>query len=184
MLLMRRRVLVLPVLAAVIALLCAYKATRTYDRRAGGPAAARARRPVRSFELYDQKSRLVKFERYVGRHRIIVVFYDGRAGADTDANVRRLTQEFDRLNADGVVVVGISRALPQENRRAAARMGGIPFLLLSDITGDVHRLWNRPLNSQPGLYWVDRGGRVAWSAAGPQPTADIETVLRAVNDSR
>jgi peroxiredoxin len=193
---MRQRILVLPAAAVLIAALCVYKVTRTYESAVEStPATQRVLSP--RFELYDQNSQLVKFERYLGRHEIIVVFFDGKAGADRDRNLLRLRKAYPRLEARRVVVVGISTVLPQENRRAAERCGGIPFPLLSDIpqVGDydvpappVHVIFQRydveAKRTLPGVCYIDRGGMLEWTPEGPRVFDAVEPVLRALFNQR
>ena len=80
---MRKRLLILPLSALVILGLVVYRV----QREAGRPPTPLARPPVERrlaprFELYDQQNQIVKFERSLGRTRLVVVFFDGRLGAD------------------------------------------------------------------------------------------------------
>lgn len=174
-----RGILVLLSAAAAIAMLCAYKLTRTYEPTAGPLSMRRA--PV--FELLDSRdpSQTVRLKSFVGRHSIVLLFFDGEAGADGDANLLALRSMYATLKTDGIVAFGISTALPQDNRKSFERGGKFPFPLLSDPDFRVHRLWGRfdeqrrvPLQ---GLFLIDRKGDVAWKAGFPQPSGDVEQVL-------
>ena len=91
----------------MIAGLCAYKLTRHYEPRRGsaGGAVPGERRPAPlDFELYDQHSQLVKFARYAGRHRILIVFYDGEAGVENDSLLLLVREHSEKLQAAGIVV--------------------------------------------------------------------------------
>ena len=102
---MRKRILVLPAAALILIALVVYKQTRkpAPQGRVELPA---AQAPAPLFSLLTRNNKLVKFERYVGRHKILVVFFDGAAVADTLA-----------LSADG------ETALPDETvkQRLAGR---------------------------------------------------------------
>jgi len=180
----RGRVLVLPAAAAVILALVAYKETRTYPKPRVEPDEAVAMRPALLFELYDQTSRPVRFERYVGRRDIILVFFDGKAGADRDLYLNRLRENFSSIKAMGTVVVAVSEATPYANRRAIEHGGEFPFPLLSDPDFRVHRLWGQfdDVTHEPktGIFLVDRTGRVAWQKGRPKPMPDLDAALEKV----
>lgn len=199
----RKRVLVLPISAAIILALMAYKYSRTYSDRttAFTPGLKMLPEPLSEFALYDSNNRLVRFQRYVGRHRIVVVFFDGQAGADKDETLLKLGRDYDRIHATGTIVVAVSAAIPQQNRKARQRQyekveeqyQPFPFPLLSDIPRDpqtppfaVHKLWGRfdettgkPL---PGVFLVDRAGRVAWSGTAPRPLKDPAAIFGMITE--
>jgi len=179
---MNRRILILFVAGVVIAILCAYKATRTYEKPAHVvlPTVKQAAPP---FELYNEKhpNELVRLVGYLGRHRILVLFFDGKTGADRDPILLRLRQNFDRLRKNDIKVLAISTALPQENRKAIQRSGPFPFPLLSDPDLQVHRRWGR-IDEQTGmprtgLFLIDRAGEVDWADRSPRPLTDPETTV-------
>lgn len=178
---LRPRILVLPISAALILGLMAYK--RSQPPQSPSAAAVEERRPVDplKFAALDSQNQLVKFERYLGRHEILLIFFDGDAGADRDPAILRATRHFSELKRRNVQVVGVSAALPQHNRQAAERHGPFPFPLLSDPEFFIHRLWGRydeqRLRPLTGVFAIDRAGRVAWSGRAPQPVADLDQIL-------
>ncbi len=169
-----RGVLFLATAAALISGLCVYKLTRTYEPVAAANTPL-SLQPAPPFELLDSKkpSELVRLKTYLGRHRIVLVFFDAAAGADHDPNLLRLRADYELLKSTGTVVVGVSPALPQENRKVFKRSGDFPFSLLSDPDLRVHELWGRYNNetkaAQPGLFLIDRKGDVAWADGFPRP---------------
>jgi len=181
---MDKRVFLLVLAAAVIGGLCAFKAMRRYV-----PQTAVAARPIAEpapeFELYDasRPSRIVRLEGYLGRHRVIVVFFDGAAGAHASPVLNRLRDDWSRLRKAEIYVMAISTALPQENRKDIAQRGDYPFPLLSDPDFHVHRAWGRfdEVAGKPrtGVFFVDRKGWVAWSRTtnAPQPVDDWHAAL-------
>ena len=190
---MRFRIVILPIAAAILVTLCAYRFSRPPKPRSIPPPTFK--RPAPLFELYDQKkpSKLVRLESYVGRHQILVVFFDGTAGVEQDPVLRRLRQNFENIKATGTIVLAVSTALPQENRPQKKREGDLPqknrnvgvfpFPLLSDPGLDVQRNWGRldePLNKPlTGVFLIDRAGLVGWSqpADAPEPTPHPERVI-------
>ena len=143
-------------------------------------AAATVMRPAPTFEALDANNHLVRLSSWLGRHRIIVAFFDGERGADNDSDLLRLRNRFADLKAQDVKVVGVTASIPQVNRAAMERAGGeFPFPLISDVdpqspegTLRIHRHWGRfdtvtekPLN---GVFFIDRKGQVAYVGSIPK----------------
>ncbi|QDU38142.1 Putative peroxiredoxin [Maioricimonas rarisocia] len=186
---MRPRILILPIAAIVIGGLVFWRLNREERSPSGARSVALQLAP--RFELYDQSSRLVKFERYLGRTRMAVVFFDGDAGADQNALLRTLQEHHDAVEQAGVQIIGISTATPYANRAAGERAGGeFPFPLLSDVdlARPVHRQWGM-VNLQTGepksgLFLVDRGGRVAAQGGEFVPVSDPDSVVAELAQGR
>lgn len=191
----------LPLAAAVIAALCVYRLTRR-DERPSGEFAPMRRAPVLqetrdaaggfATRLLDSRGRLFRFESWLGRHPIIVVFFDGESGAENDPALTRLRDVHERLVEEGIKVVAVSGALPQENWKRTPlsdatvdldKSGGFPFPLVTDLPPEyrLHRLWGRydpaRARSLPGVFFIDRAGRVAWEGRFPRPVTDIDKLL-------
>ena len=183
----RRPLILLALAAAIIVGLCLYKVTRTYD---ASTATAASLRPAPLFTLYNQHSQLVRLERYLGRHSILIVFFDGQRGADQDPVLQRAITLGAQHNAHNVIVVGISQVIPQLNRQALTRLNqklgreagsGNSLQLLSDLDFQVHRQWRCYADNHPqsATFLIDRAGRVAWSSGAPSPLPNpLQTVDR------
>jgi peroxiredoxin len=183
---MRRRVLLLPLAALLIAAACAYRLTRTEADRDAPLTEQGFSRPPPLLELYDQSkpSKRVRLASYLGRHRVLVLFFDGERGVENDLKLNFLRENHRRVvNAD-CIVLAVSTALPQQVRRASVANGAFPFSVLSDPGLEVHRSWGmvegEPPRPKSGLFLVDRAGRVNWSrSAGlPLPLANPDGVIR------
>ena len=193
-----RRVLILIVAGIVIAVVSTWRVmTNKSQDYAAQVAAAVVMRPVSSFrgdfEALDSDNRLVRLGGFLGRHRVIVLFFDGEVGADKDTELLRLRERFDELKAHDVKVIAVSAALPQENRAAmtAERAGPFPFPLVSDFDPTspdgalrIHRRWGRidPKTGKPltGSFAIDRKGQVLFAGDSPKP---MENVDRAVESA-
>ncbi|RLS82721.1 MAG: hypothetical protein DWI02_01660, partial [Planctomycetota bacterium] len=104
---------------------------QTYEEQV---AAAVMMRPAPGFEALDSEGHLVRLSAWLGRHRIILVFFDGERGADQDADLLKLRDRFAELKETDVKIVGVTLSIPQINRAAMDRAGGtFPFPLVSDI---------------------------------------------------
>ena len=145
------------------------------------------------FEGLDSDNRLVRLKPFLGRHRVIILFFDGEAGADKDTELLRLRERFDELKARDVKVIAVSTALPQENRAAMTtdRAGPFPFPLVSDFDPTspdgawrIHRRWGRidAATGKPltGVFAIDRKGQVLFTGDSPRP---MENVDRAVESA-
>ena len=178
-----RDVLILTVLAGVILALCVYKLTRTNRPVSAEEAVPINVQPAPTFELLDssETSQMVRLASFIGRHRIVLLFFDGAAGADQDAHLLRLRDQYDAITADGTKVIAVSAALPQENRSVFERSGEFPFPLLSDPDFRVHRMWGRYDEQRDvprqGLFLIDRKGDVAWADGSPRPVDDPQAII-------
>lgn len=199
---MRRRVLVLPIAALLILLACLYKWNRRYDYSAVAEPERFCFARNFDFRLPQQSRRstyvYVSLHGYLNRHRIFVVFYDGKAGAEKDPFLVRLRENYDQLKRRNVQVLGISTALPRENRppdpgdmvrQENQPSKPFPFFLLSDrvnpsVKLSVHKMWGRydPTRDKPltGVFFVDRKGLVRCDGRKPVPLDDPDGVLDAI----
>ena len=129
---------------------------------------------------------MVRFDAYLSRHDIFVVFYDGSQGVKNVEIMQFLRERENALDTRGTKVFGISGALPQENigtSEVVEKDGKVtslrekyPFPLLTDLGFAVHQNWgrfdlesNQPLS---GVFFVDRAGRVDFQNNKPKPLDD------------
>lgn len=159
---------------------------QTYEEQV---AAAVMMRPAPGFEALDSEGHLVRLSAWLGRHRIILVFFDGERGADQDADLLKLRDRFAELKETDVKIVGVTLSIPQINRAAMDRAGGtFPFPLVSDIdfqspegTMRIHRHWGRldAIGEQPlkGVFLIDRKGQVAYVGPIPKPYDNVDQVI-------
>jgi peroxiredoxin len=135
---------------------------------------------------------MVRFDSYLSRHDIFVVFYDGDQGVKNSEMMQFLKQRKDQLDRKGAKVFGISGALPQQNigttevieqdGQTINKRNSFPFPLLTDLGYAVHQNWgrynldsNQPL---PGLFFVDRAGNVDFKDNKPLPTENPQEFIR------
>src|SRR5262245_60162196 len=112
---MRRLYLILPLSALLIAGLIVYRLNRT-----SAPIAARdTRETARAaylFQLYNEESELVRLARYLGRHKILIVFFDGKKGPDGSELLQTLKRNFAPIQKTGAIVLAISDLRPSQLR--------------------------------------------------------------------
>ncbi len=112
------------------------------------------RRSAAAFQLYDehQPSQYVKFERYLGRTQLALVFFDDTLGLQGDPVIQKLLVHADSIAEHGVQIVAVSLATPSANRKAMQQLGleKMPFPVLSDI--DLHGPIQAPAHQLYGLY--------------------------------
>lgn len=175
----RPRILVLPIAAAIIGSLVTYKLTQAPQLKQS--QAMNEFRSAPSFVALDLDNKLFKLDRYIGRHEILVIFFDGELGADRDPMLQQVRERFAEIKSRGTQVVAISAALPQQNRQAVERSGKFPFALLSDPEYLIHRMWgcydDDQQHSRPASFLIDRAGRVAWAGQAPRPEANLDQIL-------
>ena len=183
-----KRIMILPLSAAVIAALCGWRIMNPGGLSDPPGTQPEMRQPAPVFQLYDQNSTLVNLEAYLHRHRIVIVFFDGQAGPETNETLAALREFHGALEAENIIVLGVSTALPQEIRNNSSQP--FPFPILSDVaatsTESAHRKWGRfieplsldkPAGTQPGVFLIDRMGLVPWQGAYPRPETDTSSIV-------
>ncbi|MDZ4685459.1 MAG: redoxin domain-containing protein [Planctomycetaceae bacterium] len=166
----------------LIAGVCAWRlATNVPQDYAAQLAEAKLPRPAAAFEGLDAHNQMFRLDRYLHRHRILLVFFSAELTAAGDPHLTAVRERFDALSRHDVKVVGVSTALPQENRAAMEPLGEFPFPLISDVNLGIHRVWGRldgvterPI---PGVFLIDRKGTVSSLGQSPQPVDDLAALL-------
>lgn len=189
---MKPRDIVLLLSTVVIAGLVAWRLNRENNRPEPDRVPSETRRLAPRFELYDQHSKLVKFERYLGRTRLLVLFI-GDASLDSDPLFQQLLTHHSAIADAGVQVLVIGTATPFAIREAEKQRGAdFPFPVLTDIDQKTpvptptHRQWglasDDPTDIRQGLFLIDRDGTLAWTGNMPQsenePILAIETIAK------
>lgn len=183
----RPRILVLPVSALIITALCWWRIAHP-PGQSQPESTLQNLHPAPSFQLYDQNSEVVRLDAFLHRHVIVLAFYDGQKGPDADPLLMKLADFYPALRQEGIIVLGISTALPQENRNKGRR--NIPFPLLSDVAAtderSVHRVWGRiippptldkPAGTRPAVFVIDRSGMVPWDKDHPRPETSPDQLI-------
>jgi peroxiredoxin len=145
------------------------------------------------FEALDPDNHMVRLAAFLGRHRVLILFFDGELGADKDVELLRLRERYAELKARDVKVIAVSTALPQQNRLATGpdRAGEFPFPLVSDFNPvsaeeahKIHRRWGRWDDStdkaMPGVFVIDRKGQVPFVNGVPKPFENVDRALESL----
>ncbi len=140
------------------------------------------------FQLLDQNNRPAGIRGYLGRHRILVAFFNGAGGPDGDSVMLRLREVAAALKANGVRVLAISTPLAPNVK---AQCLSYPFPVLRDtIAGQPQSTcvqWGvceettdpqRPPQLRPALFLIDRRGLV--NSDGIRPRA-VDNPLLTIN---
>ena len=191
-----RRVLIPIVAGVAIAVLCAWRVMTNQPQDYAAQVSLEAAKVVTrsaadlDFEGLDSDNRMVRLAAFLGRHRILVLFFDGELGADKDAELLRLRERFIELKAHDVKVIAVSTALPQQNRAAMLpeRAGEFPFPLVSDFNPvspeeaqKIHRRWGRWDDStgkaKPGVFVIDRKLQIEFMGGAPRPVANVDLAV-------
>ncbi|MHC4877233.1 MAG: redoxin domain-containing protein [Planctomycetota bacterium] len=184
---MKPRILVLPLAAVLILAAVIWKQQQTYLPT--DPRLTRyARGPAPSFEATEttetDSSGFFRLERYLGRQALLLVFFDGEAGAEASETLQHLRSHADQIDERGIMVVGVSSALPQQNEKLDFPDS---FRFVTDLPPiwAAHRRWNcfdesaeQPVSN---VFFVDRAGNVPVEDGLPVPlensSAEIDRVL-------
>jgi peroxiredoxin len=176
---MRRIFLVIPISGIIIAGLVWYRLHRPPTNTAP-VAPVKAVRPAPQFLLYDDQSQIVRLARYLGRHKLLIVFFDAAKGPDGSDLLNRLREEsqFLPIHETGAVVLAIGalrpselRPPPDEHGERTLRERPFPFPMLADFDGTVHRLYGAfdEASGKPreAVFIVDRTGFIRHTHLGP-----------------
>lgn len=134
------------------------------------------------FMALDQDGR-VRQLRLLNRHRPVVLFFyphDGTPGCTQEACAFR--DVWDRFEATGAIVVGVSTDTPAEHARFA-REHELQFPLLSDPDGEVLARYGVPSllgMSARVTFLIDRDGRIARVYPDVDPGVHAEQILEAL----
>ncbi len=132
------------------------------------------------FELFSQKNQtdVIRLRGYLGRHQLLIAFFDGKKGVDQSPTISSLKDHYDLLEKKGVFVFGISEEIPQVNRKIIEETGKIPFKLLSDPGFDVIRQWGcydeEKQTTVEKIFLIDRTGYVTWEGQFPKEMDSLE----------
>jgi peroxiredoxin len=169
----------IPVLLAgcVIATLCAWRVSANrqdgYNAAVGTP---QVWRPAPRFESLDAHNQMFRLERYLGRHRVLVIFVPGRRDA-VESAIRQLRQHLERLERQDVKIAVLSQALPQQNREWLEGLETRFIPVLTDLQGEIAARWGVQGLAEAAVFVVDRKGDVVWSDGVPQPAGELAVVL-------
>ncbi|MBD3674880.1 MAG: redoxin domain-containing protein [Planctomycetaceae bacterium] len=189
---MDKRLYVILFAGVLIAGVCVWKVTRTYPPQPRAEDLIFKQPAPQIPPLYNQESKMVRFDAYLSRHDIFVVFYDGTDGVQNSDIMQFLKQREEQLDRQGAKVFGISGALPQQNigttevieqdGKRINKRNTFPFPLLTDLGFAVHQNWGRydPDSNQPlpGLFFVDRAGNVDFKNRKPLPIEHPREFIR------
>ena len=123
-------------------------------------------RPAPTFQLIDQNGRPSQLEGYLHRHRIVLVFFDGREGLNRDPLMRKIREFAPAIKRTGVRLIAVSTPLTPEFKAEAENF---PFPVLHDT-------WS----GQPG------SSSVKWGTAELPPAgavADIRPAMFVIEPS-
>lgn len=142
--------------------------------------------PAPDFRLPRQDGTEFHLGDILGRRPVILYFYprDDTPGCTAEAcGFRDRHAVFAEADAE---VVGVSRDSVESHLRFAAKYG-LPFTLLSDPDGRVHRLYGVPramLGLLPGrvTYVIDRAGIVRTVFGAIVPNGHVATAVRALEN--
>lgn len=171
---------VLPVAAALIVAAILVRQTHgPFLRPRGGEFTSRPAPPI---TLDNQFGKRLRTERFLGRRKLVVIFYDAEGPPKNRVQLAMLRDAYHKLREQNVEVVGVSATEPPRSDP-----GGVPpFSLLWDADYAVHRQWGLPdPDSGPvteTVFLVDSTGLIRWSSQGDETPLDIDTLFKRLSE--
>ena len=143
-------------------------------------------RPAPSFQLLDQNGRPVQLEGYLHRHRIVLIFFDGRNGLNGNSILQWIRKFAPAIKRTGIRLIAISTPLTPEFKSQAE---SFPFPVLHDTwsgqPGSCSVKWGTAIlpakdsvaTIKPAIFVIERTGLVEWDGDTPKPVNDPELFL-------
>lgn len=160
-----------------------WKANRSHNESARR-SQPRDMRASPSFELSDQDSHMVRLESYLHRHSVVLVFFDAKKGAAANPWLHTLNMNPDSIESGGIIVFGVSTALPQHNRIAEFKL---PLLSEVNPARPVHKQWgaiDNNGNTLPKMFYINRERKVQFDGQTPRPVDRPGALVRAILEGR
>mgnify|MGYP000176877434 CR=1 FL=1 len=178
-----RRIAGLALIGLVLGALCAWRVGANRPQSYSAQLqAARIEIPAPLFSGVDAHNEMFRLEGWLGRHRILVIFFDADNTAAADPQLLAARAAYEALSRRDIKVVGVSTALPQQNRTAMEHVGEYPFPLVTDVDLTIHQRWGRlSVDNQrplPGAFLIDRKGTVPAVASQPRPIENLMDTLK------
>ncbi|MBP7682657.1 MAG: peroxiredoxin [Deltaproteobacteria bacterium] len=177
-----RYVLLVTTLLALAALALAGCGSRAGEPASEGAASLSVGDPAPAFSLADQDGRVRTLAEYQGRP-VVLYFYprDATPGCTTEACAFR--DAWDRLQATGAVVLGVSTD-DEASHRNFRNEHGLPFDLLSDPESVAADAYHVPVRlgtfAARHTFLIDRDGRVAHIWRDVDPGVHANEVITAI----
>lgn len=138
------------------------------------------------FTLPDQSGAMVNLRDYVGSKIIVLYFYPKDFSRGCTAEACAFRDNYDVFVEAGAQVLGISSQSVDSHNRFAL-VNKLPFVLLSDESGQVRKLYGVPLTlgilSGRVTYIIDRKGIVRHVFSSQlNATKHVEEALRIVKE--
>jgi peroxiredoxin Q/BCP len=122
-----------------------------------------------------------------GKHRVLLAFYVEDSTPSCETALTLLKDAHEMLTEFGARVVAISADSLESHRVFAERLGGVPFPLASDESGDVARAYGvsdgvDPRRSRRAIFVIDRDGSVLLAIPHFQPAnlSQVEAIFAAL----
>lgn len=138
-------------------------------------------RPAPVFQLLDQNGRPAQLQGYLNRHRILLVFFDGRKGINGDPLLEQIRKFAPAIKRTGVKLIAVSTPLTPEFKSQAENY---PFPVLRDNwsgqPGSSSVKWGTAVLPtkeatapiRPAMFVIEHTGMVEWEGDTPKPVDD------------
>ena len=155
----------------------------TIKSATNGPVSIGDRAP--DFTLTDQNGQPLHFADLIGKGSIVLYFYPKDYSGGCTAEACSFRDNYEVFKQAGATVIGVSSD-NEESHAGFAKKYQLPFTLLSDINGDVQKLYGVPnlfgIVRGRVTYVIDNEGIVRYTFSalidGPKHVAEAMRILR------
>lgn len=149
------------------------------------------------FSANDQNGELWRLEDYIGKKMIVIYFYPAALTGGCTKQACGYRDYHSKLTELGVEVIGIS-ADPVKNLKIFEKMHNLNFTLLSDVDGDIAKMFGVPLGKGGSItrevdgqeisldrsltisrwtFVIDLDGKVVWKDSDVDAASDSKKVF-------
>ena len=138
------------------------------------------------FALPNQSGQLVQLKDFIGKSIIVLYFYPRDFSTGCTAEACAFRDSYESFKQAGAEVIGVSSQSVDSHQRFA-QANTLPFILLSDESGKVRKLYgaSSAFGLFPGrvTYIIDKKGIVRHMFSSQlNPTRHIEEALRIIKE--
>ena len=142
--------------------------------------------PAPLISAVDQRGHAVNFADVYAKGITLVYFYPKAGTSGCTAEACSLRDSYDKLHADGLQIVGVSRDTPDAQKHFQDQYK-LPFTLIADTDGKVAAAFGVPM-MMGGLLpvaerqsFIVKDGKIAWNSLKAQTKGSAAEVQKALD---
>ena len=142
--------------------------------------------PAPQISAIDQEGKPINFANVYAKGITLVYFYPKAGTSGCTAEACSLRDSYDKLKADGLQIIGVSRDNPDAQKHFQDQYK-LPFTLVADTDGKVAEAFGVPMMLGGILPVAERqsfivkDGKIAWNSLKAQTKGSAEEVQKGLD---